>query len=117
MAHFTTVGFFFQFFVAADPTVKNDRLWHDKYSLRKSMIPTFISTDQARKVSYSLTNCGMTNRCLRKSMFPTFISTDQARKASYSLTNCGMTNRCLRKSMFPTFISTVQARMVSYSLA
>lgn len=39
-----------EFFVAADPTVKNDRLWHDKYSLRKSMIPTFISTDQARKI-------------------------------------------------------------------
>ena len=44
--------FYPQFFVAADPTVKNDRLWHDKYSLRKSMIPTFISTDQARKVSH-----------------------------------------------------------------
>ena len=46
---------FFQFFVAADPTVKNDRLWHDKYSLRKSMIPTFISTDQAKKVNLSFT--------------------------------------------------------------
>jgi len=41
----------FQFFVAADPTVDNDRLWHDKYSLRKSMIPSFITTDQARRVS------------------------------------------------------------------
>ena len=47
-----SVCFYPQFFVAADPTVKNDRLWHDKYSLRKSMIPTFISTDQARKVGF-----------------------------------------------------------------
>uniref|UniRef100_A0A8C7PGM3 Tubulin gamma complex component 3 n=1 Tax=Oncorhynchus mykiss TaxID=8022 RepID=A0A8C7PGM3_ONCMY len=39
-----------EFFVASDPTVKTDRLWHDKYSLRKSMIPTFITMDQARKV-------------------------------------------------------------------
>lgn len=39
-----------EFFVASDPTVKTDRLWHDKYSLRKSMIPAFITMDQARKV-------------------------------------------------------------------
>ncbi|KAL5004454.1 hypothetical protein ScPMuIL_017910 [Solemya velum] len=39
-----------EFFVAADPTVKNDRLWHDKYSIRKFMIPTFILTDQAKKI-------------------------------------------------------------------
>ncbi|KAA8579819.1 hypothetical protein FQN60_006912 [Etheostoma spectabile] len=38
------------FFVASDPNVKTDRLWHDKYSLRKSMIPSFITMDQARKV-------------------------------------------------------------------
>ncbi|XP_015219935.1 gamma-tubulin complex component 3 [Lepisosteus oculatus] len=39
-----------EFFVASDPTVKTDRLWHDKYTLRKSMIPSFITMDQARKV-------------------------------------------------------------------
>uniref|UniRef100_G3R6Z2 Tubulin gamma complex component 3 n=1 Tax=Gorilla gorilla gorilla TaxID=9595 RepID=G3R6Z2_GORGO len=39
-----------QFFVASDPTVKTDRLWHDKYTLRKSMIPSFITMDQSRKV-------------------------------------------------------------------
>ncbi|KAA0721926.1 Gamma-tubulin complex component 3 -like protein [Triplophysa tibetana] len=39
-----------EFFVASDPTVKADRLWHDKYSLRKSMIPSFITMDKARKV-------------------------------------------------------------------
>ncbi|KTG36173.1 hypothetical protein cypCar_00011803 [Cyprinus carpio] len=45
-----TIETCFQFFVASDPTVKTDRLWHDKYSLRKSMIPSFITMDQARKV-------------------------------------------------------------------
>ncbi|PNJ78170.1 TUBGCP3 isoform 4 [Pongo abelii] len=39
-----------EFFVASDPTVKTDRLWHDKYTLRKSMIPSFITMDQSRKV-------------------------------------------------------------------
>lgn len=39
-----------EFFVASDPTVKDDRLWHDKYSLRKSMIPSFLNQDQAKKI-------------------------------------------------------------------
>ncbi|KAM6958543.1 gamma-tubulin complex component 3 [Tautogolabrus adspersus] len=39
-----------EFFVASDPNVKTDRLWHDKYSLRKSMVPSIITMDQARKV-------------------------------------------------------------------
>ncbi|XP_013415922.1 gamma-tubulin complex component 3 homolog [Lingula anatina] len=39
-----------EFFVASDPTVKDERLWHDKYSLRKSMIPSFLNMDQARKI-------------------------------------------------------------------
>lgn len=39
-----------EFFVASDPNVKTDRLWHDKYSLRRSMIPSFITMDQAHKV-------------------------------------------------------------------
>ncbi|MXR00068.1 hypothetical protein E5288_WYG007462 [Bos mutus] len=38
------------FFVASDPTVKTDRLWHDKYTLRTSMIPSFMTMDQSRKV-------------------------------------------------------------------
>ncbi|XP_075910838.1 gamma-tubulin complex component 3 [Petromyzon marinus] len=41
---------FHEFFVAADPAVKAERLWHDKYSMRKSMIPSFISSEQAQKV-------------------------------------------------------------------
>lgn len=39
-----------EFFVASDPAVKTDRLWHDKYTLRKSMIPSFMTMDQSRKV-------------------------------------------------------------------
>ncbi|XP_030912000.1 gamma-tubulin complex component 3 [Geospiza fortis] len=39
-----------EFFVASDPTVKTDRLWHDKYTLRKSMIPSFITMEQSKKV-------------------------------------------------------------------
>ncbi|XP_059168560.1 gamma-tubulin complex component 3 homolog [Physella acuta] len=39
-----------EFFVASDPTVKNEQLWHDKYSLRKSMIPSFITMDQASRI-------------------------------------------------------------------
>ncbi|KAH9512398.1 Gamma-tubulin complex component 3 [Bulinus truncatus] len=39
-----------EFFVASDPQVKNDQLWHDKYSLRKTMIPSFITMDQASRI-------------------------------------------------------------------
>uniref|UniRef100_A0A0B6YQK0 Uncharacterized protein n=1 Tax=Arion vulgaris TaxID=1028688 RepID=A0A0B6YQK0_9EUPU len=39
-----------EFFVASDPTVKNEQLWHDKYSLRKSMIPSFITMNQASRI-------------------------------------------------------------------
>uniref|UniRef100_A0A8C3WBL9 Tubulin gamma complex component 3 n=1 Tax=Catagonus wagneri TaxID=51154 RepID=A0A8C3WBL9_9CETA len=39
-----------EFFVASDPAVKTDRLWHDKYTLRKSMIPSFLTMAQCRKV-------------------------------------------------------------------
>ncbi|KAK3764128.1 hypothetical protein RRG08_039298 [Elysia crispata] len=39
-----------EFFVASDPTVRNEQLWHDKYSLRKSMIPSFISMTQASRI-------------------------------------------------------------------
>ena len=43
--------FRFQFFVASNPAISEDRLWHEKYSLRRSMIPKFIKHDQAKKVS------------------------------------------------------------------
>ncbi|XP_067943881.1 gamma-tubulin complex component 3 homolog [Watersipora subatra] len=39
-----------EFFVAADPQVKDENLWHFKYSLRRSMIPSFLSADMARKI-------------------------------------------------------------------
>lgn len=39
-----------EFFVAADPSVKEEKLWHEKYTLRKSMVPSFIKMDQARQI-------------------------------------------------------------------
>lgn len=39
-----------EFFVAADPAVRNERLWHEKYNLRKQMLPSFISNDIATKI-------------------------------------------------------------------
>ncbi|PAA71146.1 hypothetical protein BOX15_Mlig015408g3 [Macrostomum lignano] len=39
-----------EFFVAANPTVGADRLWQSKYTLRKNMIPRFITAEQARKI-------------------------------------------------------------------
>lgn len=39
-----------EFFIAADPAVRNERLWHEKYSLRKQMLPTFITNELATKV-------------------------------------------------------------------
>lgn len=41
---------FNEFFVAADPNVNENKLWHEKYSLRKSMVPSFLSMKQARKI-------------------------------------------------------------------
>lgn len=53
-----------QFFVASDPTVKTDRLWHDKYTLRTSMIPSFMTMDQCRKVG----SCGLGHQCAPASL-------------------------------------------------
>ncbi|ESO02035.1 hypothetical protein HELRODRAFT_65285, partial [Helobdella robusta] len=39
-----------EFFVLSDPSVRDDRLWHDKFSLRPNMIPSFITFDQAKKI-------------------------------------------------------------------
>lgn len=39
-----------EFFVAMDPTVNNDRLWYDKYHIRQSMVPSFMTDSQARKI-------------------------------------------------------------------
>lgn len=39
-----------EFFVAAAAGVKDELLWHDKYSLRKSMVPAFLTMDQASKI-------------------------------------------------------------------
>ncbi|XP_071440616.1 gamma-tubulin complex component 3-like [Hetaerina americana] len=39
-----------EFFIASDSSVKGDRLWHEKYSIRETMLPTFISMSQAKKI-------------------------------------------------------------------
>ena len=41
---------FNEFFIASDPKVSSDRLWHDKYSIRHSMIPKFMSLSWAKKI-------------------------------------------------------------------
>ena len=41
---------FNEFFIASDPKVSSDRLWHDKYSIRHSMIPKFMSQSWAKKI-------------------------------------------------------------------
>jgi len=41
---------FNEFFIASDPKVTSDRLWHDKYSIRHSMIPKFMSLSWAKKI-------------------------------------------------------------------
>lgn len=43
--------FVFQFFVAVDYDTKYDRLWYEKYSIRKPMLPSFISMELGTKVS------------------------------------------------------------------
>ncbi|XP_066517256.1 gamma-tubulin complex component 3 [Hoplias malabaricus] len=81
-----------EFFVASDPTVKTDRLWHDKYSLRKSMIPSFITMDQARKVlligkSINFLHQVCHDRTQPGKMLPTTKSTDSPRDATELFTD------------------------------
>lgn len=40
-----------EFFVGVNPSVSNERMWYKKYGIRKSMVPAFISIDQANKVN------------------------------------------------------------------
>ncbi|XP_065164565.1 gamma-tubulin complex component 3 isoform X2 [Atheta coriaria] len=39
-----------EFFIEARMIKDVERLWHDKYHVRKAMIPTFITVDQANKI-------------------------------------------------------------------
>ncbi|EDO33629.1 predicted protein [Nematostella vectensis] len=39
-----------EFFIEVDYTVRDERLWFDKYSLRKQMLPSFIPIDMATKI-------------------------------------------------------------------
>ena len=44
----------FQFFVAVDYDTKDDRLWYEKYSIRKPMLPSFISMELGTKASIAM---------------------------------------------------------------
>ncbi len=39
-----------EFFIASDPKVPAERMWQDKYSIRSSMIPKFITLSWAKKI-------------------------------------------------------------------
>ncbi|ORZ02633.1 Spc98 family-domain-containing protein [Syncephalastrum racemosum] len=39
-----------EFFVACDPMVSEEELWQSKYSIRKDMIPSYISNELAQKI-------------------------------------------------------------------
>lgn len=39
-----------EFFIEACADVGGDRLWHEKYQVRDSMVPSFISKSQAKKI-------------------------------------------------------------------
>ncbi|GLV41423.1 Gamma-tubulin ring protein 91 [Carabus blaptoides fortunei] len=39
-----------EFFIEARPVIKEERLWHDKYHVRSSMLPSFITVAQAKKI-------------------------------------------------------------------
>ena len=39
-----------EFFVACDESAKPDKMWRSKYTLRQSMLPSFISQGLAQKV-------------------------------------------------------------------
>ena len=41
----------FEFFVACDDSSKPDKMWRSKYTLRQSMLPSFIPQSLAKKVS------------------------------------------------------------------
>lgn len=39
-----------QFFISSDVNAPAEKLWHSKYSIRSSMVPSFITVETARKV-------------------------------------------------------------------
>jgi len=40
----------FEFFIACDESSKQEKLWRSRYSLRHSMLPSFVSKELAQKV-------------------------------------------------------------------
>lgn len=39
-----------EFFIEAKTIISAERLWHDKYHVRISMVPSFITNSQAKKI-------------------------------------------------------------------
>lgn len=39
-----------EFFIEAKTIISAERLWHDKYHVRSSMVPSFITNSQAKKI-------------------------------------------------------------------
>lgn len=39
-----------EFFIEAKTIISAERLWHDKYHVRSSMVPSFITKSQAKKI-------------------------------------------------------------------
>jgi gamma-tubulin complex component 3 len=47
-----------EFFVACNASCPEEKLWYDKYSLRKAMLPSFVPLELAQRVSnFSLFLC------------------------------------------------------------
>ena len=46
-----------EFFITSDESSQIDKLWRSKYSIRKAMLPKFISPELAQKVL--LVECGL----------------------------------------------------------
>jgi gamma-tubulin complex component 3 len=41
---------FHEFFISSDPATSPDKMWHSKYAIRTTMLPTFISMETAERI-------------------------------------------------------------------
>lgn len=39
-----------EFFIESKPIISAERMWHDKYIVRKSMVPSFINMEQSKRI-------------------------------------------------------------------
>mmetsp|Transcript_31542 Transcript_31542/g.48225 ORF Transcript_31542/g.48225 Transcript_31542/m.48225 type:complete len:96 (+) Transcript_31542:642-929(+) len=54
---------FSEFFIDTDPTVSDDKLWTQKFSLNYIMIPSFLSNDLAAKIMKTGKAVNFIRRC------------------------------------------------------